>query len=122
MSGSVDEQEQVVHRRRRRSRAEAGQLVAEFEASGLSRLEFCSSRRLGLATLARYQKWHREAGGETSPGNHWVSVEVAGAGPGPASWAGSGLAISLPAGRRIDVGRGFDAQTLAELLGVLERI
>ena len=117
----MDEQEQVVHRRRRRSRAEAEQLVAEYEASGLSRLEFCSSRRLSLAALARYQKWRREAGVETLPSNRWVSVELSGAGPGRASWAGGGLAITLPAGRRIEVGQGFDAQTLVELLGVLDR-
>lgn len=118
----MDQQEQVVHRRRRRSRAEAGQVLAEYEASGLSRLEFCRSRGLALATLARYQKWQREAGGEAVPGNRWVSVELAGAAPGPTGWASSGLLIALPGGRRIEVGRGFDAHTLAELLGVLDRI
>ena len=118
----MDEQEQVIHRRRRRSRAEAGQLVAEYAASVLIRLEFCNSHGLSLATLTRYQRWRREADGETPPGSRWVSVEVAGAGPGSAGWAGSGLAIALPAGRRIEVGRGFDAQTLVELLGVLDRI
>ncbi len=117
----MDEQEQVVHRRRRRSRAEAGQLLAEYESSGLSRVEFCSSHGLSLATLTRYQKWRREAGAEALPGNRWVSVELADTGPGPAGWTGSGLAVTLAAGRRIEVGRGFDAQTLAELLGVLER-
>jgi hypothetical protein len=28
----------------------------------------------------------------------------------------------LPGGRRIEIGRGFDAHTLAQLLGVLERL
>ena len=32
------------------------------------------------------------------------------------------MAISLPAGRRIEVGRGFDAQTLVKLMGVLDGI
>ena len=117
----MDEQEQVVHRRRRRSRAEAGELVAEYEASGLSRLDFCSSRRVSLATLARYRKWQREAGNETLPSNRWVAVEVAGGRPGTVGWADSGLAATLTAGRRIEAGRGFDAQTLVELLGVLDR-
>ena len=121
MSGRVEEQEQVVPGRRRRSRAEAGQLVAEYEASGLSGVEFCRSRGLSLATLARYRKWQRGAGVETSPSNRWVSVELSGAGPGAAGWAGSGLAIALPAGRRIEVGRRFDAPTLVELLSVLDR-
>ena len=117
----MDAQEQVVHRRRRRSRAEASELVAEYEASGLSRLDFCSSHRVSLATLARYRKWHREAGNETLPSNRWVAVEVVGGRPGAVGWADSGLAVTLTAGRRIEVGRGFDAQTLVELLGVLDR-
>ena len=115
----MNAQEQVVHRRRRRSRAEAGELVAEYEASGLSRLDFCSSHRVSLATLARYRKWHREAGNETLPSKRWV--EVARGRPGAVGWADSGLAITLTAGRRIEVGRGFDARTLVELLGVLDR-
>jgi hypothetical protein len=117
----VDEQEQVVHFRRRRSRVEAAQLLAEYEASGLSRAEFCRSHRLSLATLVRYRKWQREARIETAPSNRWVSVELAGTGPGLAGWVGSGLAISLPGGPRIEVGRGFDAQTLVELMGALTR-
>jgi hypothetical protein len=36
--------------------------------------------------------------------------------------ASSGLAVALPSGRRIEVGRGFDAPTLAQLLDVLERL
>ena len=115
----MDEQEQVVHGRRRRCRAEAAQLVAEYEASGLRRAEFCGTHRLSLSTLTRYQQRQREAGGETLSANRWVSVEVAT--PKPAGWTGSGLAVTLAAGRRIDVGRGFDAQTLVELLGVLDR-
>ena len=94
--------------------------MAEYEASGLSRAEFCSSHGLGLWTLTRYQRWQREAESKALPGNRWVSVELSGAGPVPAGWAGSGLAISLAAGRRIEVGRGFDAQTLVELMGVLD--
>ena len=117
----MDEQDQVVPRRRRRGRAEAGQLVAEYEASGLSRAEFCGCRGLSLATLTRYQKWRRADGTETPPGNRWVCVELADAGPGSAIGTGSGLAVTLATGRRIEVGRGFDAQTLAELLGVLDR-
>jgi hypothetical protein len=52
----VDEQTLVVEVWRRRSRAEAGQLVAEYEASGLSQVEFCREQGLSLATLARYRK------------------------------------------------------------------
>jgi hypothetical protein len=114
----VDEQTQVVAVRRRRSRTEAEQLVAEFEASGLSRVEFCQRQGLSLATLARYRK--RQTRGGAVSGSQWVAVDVAGA--GPANPARSGLAVALPGGLRIEIGCGFDARTLAQLLGVLERL
>ena len=59
--------------RRRRSRAEAGQLVAEYEASGLSQVEFCREQGLSLATLARYRK--RQTQGNPAAGNRWVEVK-----------------------------------------------
>jgi transposase-like protein len=105
--------------RRRRSRAEAERLVAEYEASGLSRVEFCRSQGLSPATLARYRK--RQAQGGPESGNCWVAVEVSAARPASSGKADSGLAVALPCGRRIEVGRGFDASTLVQLLGVLER-
>ena len=116
----MDEQSQVVAVQRRRSRAEAGQLVAEYEASGLSRVEFCRKQGLSLATLARYRKRH--VPGEVVAGNRWVAVEVAAGRPSLGGGANSGLAVALPGGRRIEVGRGFDAHTLAQLMGVLERL
>ena len=111
----MDEQTQVVEARRRRSRAEAGQLVAEYETSGLSQIEFCREQGLSLATLARYRKRHVQ--GIPVPGSRWLAVEVSGAGPARES----GLAVALPGDRRIEIWRGFDARTLAQLLGVLER-
>ena len=115
----MDEQTQTVTPSRRRSRAEAEQLVAEYETSGLSRTEFCRERGLSLATLARYRRRHAQ--GETTPGNRWIAVEVSGTGPVAAAATGSGLAVALPGGRRIEVGRGFDNDTLVQLLSVLER-
>ena len=115
----MDEQTQAVTVSRRRSHAEAGQLVVEYETSGLSRADFCRERGLSLATLARYCK--RQPQGETAPGDRWIAVEVTASAPALAGAAGSGLAVSLPGGRRIEVGRGFDAHTLVQLLGVLER-
>jgi hypothetical protein len=38
-----------------------------------------------------------------------------------AEGAGSGLAVVLPGGRRIEVARRFDTTTLAQLVDVLER-
>ena len=111
----MDEEAQVVEVQRRRSRAEAERLVAEYEASGVSQVEFCRKQGLSLATLARYRKRHVQ--GSPVPGSRWLAVEVSGAGPARES----GLAVALPGGRRIEIWRGFDARTLAQLLGVLER-
>ena len=106
--------------RRRRSRAEAEQLLAEYEVSGLTAVEFCRQKGLSLATLARYRK--RQADGSTAPANSWLAVEVSGDGAVLDSGANRGLVLALPCGRRIEVQRGFDAATLVQLLSVLERI
>ena len=116
----MDEQTLVVEVRRRRSRAEAGQLVAEYEASGLSRVEFCQKQGLSLATLARYRK--RQTQGSPAAGNRWVEVKECAGRPMQEDGASSGLAVALPSGHRIEIGRGCDAHTLALLLGVLERL
>lgn len=39
---------------KRRTHAEAQQLVAEFMGSGMRRSEFCRSRGMGISTLVRY--------------------------------------------------------------------
>lgn len=105
--------------RRRRTRAQADELVAEQAASGLSQADFCRSRGLSLATLARYRRRGRESGGQISADGRWLAVEVTGG--GAAGGSPSGLAVALGAGRRIEVGRGFDAPTLVALLHVLEQ-
>ena len=71
------------------------------------------------SNLARYGK--RQAQGSPVPENRWVAVEVSAGGPALGGPASSGLAVALRGGRRIEVGCGFDARTLAQLLGVLER-
>jgi len=111
-------EEQVGATRRRRSRAEAAQLVAEYEAGGLSREEFCRERELALSTLARYRKQRRQEQGDAAGPNRWLAVELSGAHPAGAS----GLAVVLASGRRIEVGRGFDANTLEQLVSLLEPV
>jgi hypothetical protein len=60
--------------RRRRSGAEAEALVAEFEASGLMRAEFCRRCGLAVGALDKYrQRVHR---GSQSAGGHLLPVEV----------------------------------------------
>jgi hypothetical protein len=93
-------------------------LVAEYGASGLSQVEFCRKQGLSLATLARYRK--RQAQGSPAAGNRWVEVKES-TGLPVLDGGASGLAVALPSGRRIEIGRGFDSRTLVQLLGVLER-
>jgi hypothetical protein len=102
-------------RRRYRSPAEVDRLVAEYEASGLGRREFCQVSGVPAKTLARYvARYRKEQRGGTSP--QWIPVEVA----APVSPTGE-LALVLGNGRRIEVKRDFDAETLRRLIVELER-
>ncbi len=115
----------VVGRRgRRRSRAEVEALVAEYEASGLTRKAFCAGRGLSEATLDLYRK--REANA-TQPGR-LLAVDV---NPVPARIArmlpeaqactlASCLIVVLGNGRRIEFAS-VDRTLLADLIGILER-
>ena len=108
--------------RRRRSRAEAEALVAEFEASGLMREAFCRQRGLAVGTLDNYRQ--RVHGGPRSAAGPMVAVEVV---RSPAREASndvdghSAFVVELRSGHRIEVHRGFDAGTLERLLTVLDR-
>ena len=117
----MDEQSDAVVVQRRRGPAEIQQLVAEYESSGLTGVEFCRYKGLSLATLARYRK-KQQAQGDGLAGSRWLTVEVSGEEAKSASGAESRLAVVLAGGRRIEVGRGFDAGTLAQLVSVLERV
>ena len=75
--------------RRRRSRQEVEQVVAEYETSGLSRIEFCRERGVALSTLGRYRsRQQRQA-----PAG--MAVEVCGRAPAPMTAGGSALAVVL---------------------------
>lgn len=114
----MTEKECVSGRRRYRSPSEAEQLAAEFKASGLTRREFCQRNDVSLVTLARYLKRHRQ---QNAPRQNqtprWLAVELA-----EPPTARSGLLVVLGAGRRIEVGRGFDRATLEQLVSALERL
>ena len=112
-------EEQVGKGRRRRSWAEAEQLVTEFEASGLGREEFCRERGLVSSTLARYRKRWQQEQGDAADASRWVAVELAGSHQAGASKAASGLTVALASGVRIEIALGFDASTLQHLLRVL---
>ena len=108
--------------RRRRSRAEAEALVAEFESSGLMREAFCRQRGLAVGTLDKYRQ--RVHGGPRSVAGPMVPVELV---RSPAQEASSDVdgdsvfVVESRSGRRIEVRRGFDAGTLERLLTVLDR-
>jgi hypothetical protein len=104
-------------RRRHRSRAEADQLAAEYESSGLSQAEFCTQREVPLKTLARYLARYRKQSarsGQQSKLQRFVAVEVAG------SRTAGELTVLLSGGLRIEVKRGFDTLTLRQLVAALE--
>jgi hypothetical protein len=113
-------EEQVCKVPRRRSRQEVDQLVAEYESSGLSRLEFCRERGVGLSTLDRYRTRRKR---QTPAGsNALLAVEVSTRGAVPTAGTGSALVAVLRGGRRIEVGRGFDTRSLEQLVRVLEGV
>jgi hypothetical protein len=95
--------------------------VAEYEASGLGRTAFCQQRGLSLSTLARYRRRQEQTVDEAAERKSWLAVEVTGSAAVAGDERASGLAVMLPRGRRIEVGRGFDADTLKRLLAVMER-
>ena len=108
--------------RRRRSRAEAELLVAEFEASGLKREAFCRQRGLAVGTLDKYRR--RAQAGRRSSGGSMLPVEVVWSTaqtPTSDSERDCDLVVELRSRRRIEVRRGFDAETLERLLTVLDR-
>jgi hypothetical protein len=108
--------------RRRRSRAEAEALVAEFEASGLLREAFCQQRGLAVGTLDKYRR--RVGGVRRSAAGPMLPVEVVALPVQSANKDACGdgvLIVELRSGRRIEVRRGFDGGTLERLLTVLDR-
>ena len=101
----------------RRSRAEADAVAAEYESGGLGRMEFCQRKGIAINTLARYVTRRRREQSAPPPSARWVAVEVSEPEPGTA-----GLAVIVSGGRRIEVGRGFDPETLRRLVSALEQV
>jgi hypothetical protein len=102
----------------RLSKAEAAKVVADYEASGLSREAFCAQRGMGITTLGRYFRWRQEAQGASKA--KFVAVQVAR--KQRPSIAGEGkLTVTLANGRRIEVGSSFDGAMLEQLVRLLER-
>ena len=113
-------EEQVCAVRRRRSRQEVEQVVAEYESSGLSQIEFCRKRGVALSTLGRYRS--RQGRQAAAGSNALLAVEVGGRTRAPIAATSGALAVVLRSGRRIEVGRGFDTGALEQLVRVLEGV
>jgi hypothetical protein len=109
--------------RKRRTRAEVQQLVAEFVSSGMRRSHLCQSRGLSFSTLDRHLKklrWKRRCKPNASAGR-FLPVELAVKKSPKQQEPSRGLAVVLPGGRRIEVHPDFDTSTFGRLMGILER-
>lgn len=95
---------------RRRSPAEIANIVAQFEASGLSRRDFASLHDISVGSLARWLQ--RQPAPACAP--KFVRV-VPAAAPVAPSW----FELALPDGRRLRIPVGCDEAALRSLLGVL---
>jgi hypothetical protein len=106
--------------RKRRSQAEVGALVAEFEASGLMREAFCQQRGLAVGTLDKYRR--RVHRGLRSSGDSLLPEKVVSLTAHDADSGDGALVVESRSGRRIEIRRGFDGVTLERLLTVLDRV
>jgi hypothetical protein len=111
-----------VFRRKRRSSEEIKRLVVEFEASGLRQNEFCRNHGLALSTLQRQLKRRRLDKGEAKEGKRLVAVKLTGTERNGNTRVACALEVVLASGRRIEVRRDFDTETLARVVRALEEI
>jgi transposase len=105
-----------------RSGAEVDRLVAEFEASGLTRQEFCAKHGLSLGTLDRYRKRRQQRREKLAGDSGFLQVELSAPKAADSHAGGRELAVVLASGRRIEVRSGFDADLLMQVVHVLERV
>jgi hypothetical protein len=108
--------------RKRRSRREIGRLVTEFEASGLRQVEFCNNHGLALSTLQRGLKRRRREAGRQGECEGLVEVKLARSRGNGSAESSCALEVLLAKGRRIEVRRDFDAETLTRLIRTIEEI
>jgi hypothetical protein len=109
------ENEPVRRVRVRRSGEEIAELLQQYRESGQTQREYCSTVGLSVSCL---QSYLRRAGGR-EPGVRMREVEVVGEAQRIEPSA-SALAVRLPSGYEVLVGRGFESGELARLLSVLQ--
>ena len=101
--------------RRYRSRSEAEQLVRSFETSGLTRRQFCARNEVAPNTFNRYMARYGGHPAEPHKSQQLVAVEIV----DPVSLRAE-VAVVLSRGRRVEVARGFDVETLQQVVAALE--
>ena len=103
-------------------------LIKDFRRSGLTHTEFCRRRELSLHTF-RKRLYGQKAlapavGRKRDPvpvaRTRFLPVELEPDGEPPPGPLADPLAILLPGGRRIAVGKGFDPETLRRLIDAIE--
>lgn len=102
--------------RRYRTRSEAEQLVRSFETSGLTRVQFCARSQVATNTFNRYMQRYGGRPKKVEPKQQLVAVEIVDDGQRRTE-----VAVVLRCGLRVEVGRGFDARTLQQVVTALER-
>ena len=93
----------------RRSAEEIQQIVEQYQASGLSQMEYCRQTGMVLSTLGRYVRRLK------SPEQQLVRVKLE-----AAAEPGMGFVLMLGNGRRIASGWAFGDAELARLIRVTE--
>src|SRR3954447_19502690 len=106
--------------RRRRSQAEVEGLVAEYEASGLSRQAFCNRHGLSLSTLNRHRK-RQQMASEPAETSGWVAVELSDREQAPASQPGVSCRCCYRAVEESKCEADYDPKVLQQLVRVLEQ-
>jgi hypothetical protein len=101
--------------------------VALYGSSGMGRAEFCRSHGLALSTLGRHLSKQRskscDVRSKSEERSRLMAVEVAAPVVSMAEDEVFAARIVLwIKGRRVEVSRGFDGETLAEVVAVLERL
>ena len=94
--------------------AEMRGMLEEYEASGLSRREFCEQRGMPLTTFDYWRREHAAKPRKQSKGPRLVKVEVA------AGESAGQFTLSLANGRRIESSWRFGDAELARLIRIAE--
>jgi len=108
---------------RRRTRSEIREIIKAYYASGQTQGEFAVRRGIGVSTLSLWLRREREQGMaqalslEREP--DLVEVSLSGAGPGRQRQPGGDFEIEFGGGERLRMRRGFLAEELRVIVGVL---